>query len=163
MHAIAQAASGQQDTTSCRRFVQDFYDWYVPFTQTTMNGRPSDIALKRKADLFNPDLVRALKNDSEAQARAKGELVGIDFDPFAGGDPADHYEARSVTWHAETCSVEVWRASPRDTAAKTGKPEVVAEVTLVHGHWEFRNFRYPDLGSDLLNVLATLREERRKH
>ena len=59
-----------------------------------MDGRTADIAVQRKAGLFNPDLVRALKIDSEAQSRAKGELVGIDFDPFVGSqDPADRYEA----------------------------------------------------------------------
>ena len=49
--------------------------------------------------MFNPALLQALKLDSEAAARAKGEIVGIDFDPFVGGQDADdHYEARRVTW-----------------------------------------------------------------
>jgi len=154
------------DGSSCRRFVQQFYDWYAPFFQEPFQapaiGRVSDLAIKRKAALFNPDLVRALKADSEAQAHSR-DLVSLDSDPFAGPDPTDHYEATRVTWQANRCLVEVWRASPRDTAAKSGKPEVVAEVALVRGHWEFQNFRYPDVGSDLVSELAELREQRRRH
>jgi hypothetical protein len=117
----------------------------------------------RKAEdgFINPDLVRALQADSEAQAHSK-DLVSLDFDPFAGPDPADHYEARHVAWQAGKCKVEVWRSSPRDKAAKSGKPEVVAEVALVRGHWEFQNFQYPAFGGDLMSALAQLREERRK-
>jgi hypothetical protein len=161
-HASGQISAGPRESASCRRFVQEFYDWYIPFTQTEAGGRPSDIALRQRASLFNPDLLRALKSDSEAQARSK-ELVGLDLDPFAGSDPADHYEARRVTCKDARCSVDLWRASPTDTAAKTGKPEIVAVVALTRGHWEFQNFLYPDLGSDLVSVLTELREERRKH
>ena len=158
------ARSGQQDGSSCRRFVQEFYDWYVPFTQANVDGRAMDIALQRKAPLFHPDLARALKIDSAAQSRAKGELVGIDFDPFLGSqDPADHYEARLATMKANKCSVEVRPASPGDTAAKPGKADVVAELSFVGARWEFQNFRYPAVGADLVSVLAGLREERRRH
>lgn len=151
-----------QDRSSCRRFVQQFYDWYVPLAQATMNGPASDSALQHKAEVFNPDLLRALKVDSEASAHAKGEIVGIDFDPFVGSqDPADHYEARRVTWRENKCSVEVWGASPTDTA-KSRKPDVFADVVIDRGHWQFLNFRYPGLNADLVSVLARLREERRK-
>ena len=163
-HAVSQVASGLQGSSSCRRFVQEFYDWYAPFFREPLqvNGRVSDLAIKRKAALFNPDLVRALKADSEAQVHST-DLVSLDSNPFAGPDPADHYEARHVTWQARRCLVEVWRASPGDTAAKSSKPEVVAQVALVRGHWEFQNFRYPDSGGDLVSALAELREKRRKH
>jgi hypothetical protein len=163
----AQAVPGQQDSASCRRFVQEFYDWYTPFFkepfQAPKSGRVSDVALKNKAALFNPELVRALKADSDAQAHSK-DLVGIDFDPFFGSqDPADQYDARRVTTQADKCLVEVWRASPRDTAAQSGKPEVVAEVSFVRGHWQFQNFRYPDLGGDLVSALAEVQKQRRKN
>jgi hypothetical protein len=162
-HAVAQVAPVPQDSSSCRRFVQQFYDWYVPLTHASVNGPASDSALKHKAEVFNPDLLRALKLDSEASAHAKGEVVGLDFDPFVGSqDPADRYEARHVTWRENKCSVEVWDASPADPAAKSKKPDVVADVVIDRGHWQFLNFRYPELNADLVNVLARLREERRK-
>src|SRR5690349_11376036 len=81
-HAMAQVAPEPQDSSSCRRFVQQYYDWYVPLIQKTRNGPASDVALRRRPEVFNPSLFRALKVDSEASARAKGEIVGLDFDPF---------------------------------------------------------------------------------
>jgi hypothetical protein len=162
--AIAQVPDRQQDSSSCRKFSQAFYDWYLPFTQRKTQQPALYVVLQRKPEAFSPDLLRALKIDSEASARAQGELVGLDFDPFVGSqDPADHYEARGVSWQGDRCSVEVWGASRTDTAAKSGKPDAVAEVRLVRGHWEFQNFRYPELGSNLMSVLAELVQERRKH
>jgi len=161
---MAQAPVRQPASSSCRNFAQEFYDWYLPFTKKRAQQAAWYLALQRKPEAFNPDLLKALKIDSEASARAKGELVGLDFDPFAGSqDPADRYEARGVAWQGERCSVEIWRASPTDAAAKSGKPDAVAEVVLVRGHWEFQNFRYPETGSNLVSVLAELRAERRKH
>jgi hypothetical protein len=161
--ATAQESARSTERSSCQKFAQEFYRWYVPLIQMA-HGPGWAVALQRKAEVFSPDLLRDLRIDSEAQARAKGELVGIDFDPFLGSqDPADHYEARRVRWQGNRCLAEIWRASPRDTAARLGKPDVVAELALVRGHWEFRNFRYPVVGGDLVSVLAELREERRKN
>lgn len=160
----AQVAPQSQESLSCQRFAQQFYDWYVPFTQKELPTPASDVALQRKPTMFNPDLLHALRIDSEAQARAKGELVGLDFDPFLGSqDPADHYEARHAKVNGGMCSVGVWRSSPTDTAAKMDKPEAVAELKQQNGHWQFVNFRYSVGGPDLLHLLANLREERRKH
>lgn len=154
-----QSAQGQ--VGSCRRFVQEFYDWYVPITQKETGGPASDTALQVKRDAFSPQLFRALKTDSEAQARAKGEIVGLDFDPFVNSqDPADHYEARRLVVKANRCSVEVWRASPSDTAEKSTKPAVVAKLAMSKRHWVFVNFQYPE--TDLLTLLRRQDEDRRR-
>jgi hypothetical protein len=130
--------------------------------QKTRNARAWDLAVQRKAEAFDPGLLRALKVDSEAAARVKDDIASLDFDPFVGGqDPASRYEARRVTLRDNKCSVEVWPAAPR--GAKSGKPDAVADLALDHGHWQFVNFRYPDVNDDLVNVLARLSEERRKH
>jgi hypothetical protein len=160
----AQAAPQSPESSSCQQFAQQFYDWYVPFTQKRLHMPASDVALQRKAVVFSPQLLRALRIDSEAQARAKGELVGLDFDPFLGSqDPADHYEARQATVKNGTCSVGVWRASPTDTAEKMDRPEAVAELKQQNGGWQFVNFTYSVGGPDLLHQLANLRQERRKY
>jgi hypothetical protein len=160
---LAQGAPQSPETSSCQRFAQQFYDWYVPFTQERLHMPASDVALQRRAALFSYELLHALRIDSEAQARAK-ELVGLDFDPFLGSqDPADHYEARQVTVQNGTCSVGVWRASPTDTAAKMDRPEAVAQLKRQNGRWRFANFTYPTGGPDLLHLLANLREERQEH
>jgi len=98
-----------------------------------------------------------------ASAHAKGDLVGLDFDPFLSSqDPATHYDVRAATFRNNKCSVEIWSASPSDPAAKSRKPDAIADVILEQGHWKFQNFHYPDLNTDLLTVLANLRQERRK-
>jgi hypothetical protein len=162
-NAAGQEASGPEDA-SCLRFAQTFYDWYVPWTQKRMDRPASDMALRYRPEVFNSDLLRALKIDSEASARANGEIVGLDFDPFVGGqDPADHYEARHGIWRNDRCFVEIWRNSPTDTAAKTTKPDAVAEIAFDHGHWKFLNFQYPQVNADLVSVLKQLAHDRQKH
>ncbi len=157
----AQKTARNEDLSSCRHFAQTFYRWYVPFTQKDLNRAASDIALEHKASAFAPALFRALKADSDAQRRAKGEIVGIDFDPFVGSqDPAEHYETRKIMLKDDRCFVEVWRNSPNDNSAKSDKPDVIAELSHRRGHWQFENFHYPDLKSDLMTELATLRKER---
>jgi len=161
-HAPAQETSGPTQA-SCLRFVRGFYDWYVPLTKKSMKEPTFAVALQEKPDVFNSDLLQALRADSEASAHSKDDIVGIDFDPFIGGqDPADRYEARNATLLNNKCSVEIWRVSPTDKAAKPGKPDVIADVGFDRGHWKFVNFRYPDIRTDLLSELKALRDERRK-
>src|SRR5215472_899577 len=156
----------ENEDSSCRSFTQQFYDWYAPLTQ--------DLSLKavlaaqrkireREPEVLSPRLLRALRVDNEAQERVKGELLGLDFDPFVGSqDPADHYEARKLHLENNQCSVEVWRASRNDNAAKSDKPDVVVVLAQQSGRWRFVNFKYPQLNSDLLSALAELAKERSK-
>ncbi len=161
--ATAQSPNRSQAEESCRRFAQQFYNWYVPFTQKRLHMPAFNMALQRRAEVFSPELLQALRTDAQAQARVKGEIVGLDFDPFVGSqDPADHYEARQPTLNGGKCSVGVWRASPTDRAAKLNRPEAVAELKIQNGRWRFVNFRYSIGGPDLLRLLANLREERRR-
>jgi hypothetical protein len=162
LSARAQQSAQRQGSPSCLQFAQGFYDWYAPITQKETGTPAWDIALHKRRDAFSSQLFRALKADSEAQARAKGELVGLDFDPFVNSqDPADHYEARQHAVKDNRCSVEVWRASPNDTAAKSAKPAVIAALALVRGHWFFVNFQYPD-ETDLLTLLRRQDKNSRK-
>ena len=161
LSATAQPANSPEQIPACRRFVQDFYSWYVPFTQKPTNGPAFNLALRNKAEVFSPELLRALKLDSEAQARAKGEIDGIDFDPLVGGlDPADHYTVRQVTVKGDRCFAEVWRDSPTDTTEKSRKPDAVAELAQRAGHWEFVNFHYPEVSRRLAEYLDRLHKQR---
>src|SRR5215510_12771585 len=72
----AQNTPQSQESMSCQRFAQKFYDWYVPFTEKQLPMPASVVAWQRKPTLFNPELSHALRIDSEAQARVTGELVG---------------------------------------------------------------------------------------
>jgi len=154
------STTSSQAVQSCRQFTRDFYDWYVPYTQKRLRVPASDVAIKRKAEVFSPGLLRALKLDSEAQARTKGEIVGLDFDPFISGqDPFAHYAVRRVTLKAGRCFAEVWHVAADD---KARKPDAIAESTEQEGRWRFVNFHYPDENTDLVSVLSVLRKERSK-
>jgi hypothetical protein len=164
--AMAQETLHPEDVSSCRHFAQDFYDWYVPLTQKSLKYPASDLAIQRKAVVFDPALLRALRADSAAQRRFKGEIAGIDFDPFVGGqDPADHYDLRKIGLKGDRCFVEVWRNSSKDGSWKPDKPDATAELSKQTGHWQFMNFHYPDgeRDDDLISALAWWREERDKH
>jgi hypothetical protein len=51
------------------------------------------IAMEKQGSQFESGLLAALKEDVAAQAAAKGEIVGLDFDPFLNTqDPAESYE-----------------------------------------------------------------------
>jgi len=108
--------------------------------------------------------LQAMKTDVEAQARTTDDIVGIDFDPFVGSqDPASHYQIQRVLLQGNWCSVEVGHASANRTKAKSDKPDAIAELIRVAGRWQFANFRYPELNTELKKILAELAEDRRKH
>jgi FlaG/FlaF family flagellin (archaellin) len=89
---------------SCRDFVQRFYDWYVPIALKDNAGNPSDRALRYKSHAFSPELLTQLKEDSTAQAKAKGEIVGLDFDPFLNSQhPGERYTAEKVVGKRDRC------------------------------------------------------------
>lgn len=142
--SIPAIAQDTPDVSSCRQFAQEFYRWYVPFTQKDLKYPASDIAIERKSALFDAALLQALKADADAQKKAEGEIVGLDFDPFMGSqDPADHYDIRKVSIRGDTCLVEVWRNSPREKPWEPVKPDVIAELSKRTGRWQFRNFPLP--------------------
>jgi len=141
--ATAQDRSRPQDIHSCIRFAAEFFRWYAPLTQMRLDGPAFRVAIEQKPASFAPELLRALQIDSQAQAKAKGEIVGIDFDPFVGSqDPADHYAIRNATERDNMCTVEVWRDSTHDNAATPQHPDAIAELGFSAG-WQFTDFKYP--------------------
>jgi hypothetical protein len=105
-----------------------------------------------------------LKEDHAASARAKGDIVGLDFDPYIGGNagPIGRYVVRGITQKAGHYLAKVY--------TRPGvKPVVAAEVAFKNGRWLFVNFHYyiyekdkPPALFDLLTILKELREQRRK-
>src|SRR5258708_1066450 len=143
---------------SCRKVMQKFYDWEVAKALEHNAGRASDIVLKSDRSVFSTKLLHGLAEDSAAQAKSD-ELVGLDFDPFLGGqDTCEPYSLGKVTRTGSACLVEVRGSS----CAKNVKPDVVAELVLTNGRWVFTNFYYPQLGrhENLVSVLNQLRKER---
>lgn len=58
--------------------------------------------------MFSPELFHALCEDSETSKKAKGEIVGLDFDPFLNSqDPHARYEVGNVVPAGDSYRVEV--------------------------------------------------------
>lgn len=156
----AQTKSPHEIYKAPREFVQEFYDWYVPKALKDHAGPAWELALKYKSSVFSPEVLRALKEDSAAQTKAAGEIVGLDFDPFLNSqDPDERYEVGKVTQKGDRYWVEIYAAR---SGKKSEKPDVMPELVRKDGRYLFVNFHYPD-GSDLLSTLRVLRESRQKH
>jgi hypothetical protein len=166
---LGQGRSSHDVEQSCRSFVQGFYDWYVPRAVRAVNGSAAapalDLALKQKSSEFGPEILRALREDSEAQAKTVGEIVGLDSDPFLNSqDPRDHYLVGNITPKGDRYWVEVYGMS---LGKKGSEPDVVPELILKDGRWLFINFHYPNPSrpefENLLSLLKSLRGNRQQH
>ena len=143
------------DTTlqSAAKFTQDFYDWY-----RQRNGR-MDLAVKERAELFEPTLLAALKADFDAQAKDSGEIVGLDWDPFIGSqDSCDPYAAIGASRSGDTVSVLV-KGMCKDAEQHSG-PDLIAQVRRTATGWVFVDFRHADNKGSLRQDLAELKQER---
>jgi hypothetical protein len=167
--ACAQTTHPDRRQRSCRTFVQEFYDWYVP--KASADRPPGDttknsweVALKNRRSAFTPELYRALREDADAQDKVEEYSVGIDFDPFLyTQNPEDHYVIEHVTVSGQKCRVEVHGVK---SGTSNEVPTPVAELTLSNGQWRFANFRYGknELSDDedLLSTLKSLKRDRQK-
>lgn len=93
--AVAQTESKQplsKDEQSCKKFVQEFYDWYTaPATMDKKHPDRSlymDDVLEYKPQLLDKGLFALLKTDRDCVAKEQG-ICDLDFDPFFGSqDPS---------------------------------------------------------------------------
>ncbi|MGA9528563.1 MAG: hypothetical protein WBS24_10645 [Terriglobales bacterium] len=139
---------------SPRQFVEGFYNWYV--VHVWREHEPGDVALKFKSSSFSPELVRLLKADFAAQSRC-AEIVGIDFDPYLGGqDLAHHYQVGEITQQGEAYVAAIYRI---ESGKRAPKPDVKAKFQQSNGKWVFVDFIYPEDGSTLLKILQSPREK----
>jgi hypothetical protein len=163
--SMAQSSASRDMRKSCRDFVQGFYEWYVPKAVKESGAPASHLAVMYKSSVFSPDLLRALKEDSQAQAKAKGEIVGLEFDPFLNTqDPSPRYVLDKIISKDDGCLVEVYSIS---SGKKSAKPAVVAELVFKGGHWMFVNFHYGrskrSEDENLVSTLKNLRADRQKY
>jgi hypothetical protein len=161
---FAQAPSEHETQQSCRKFVQDFYDWYLTKALAGKLPSPSSkLALQRKPEVFSTELYRRLKEDRDAQDKTPGELVGLDFDPFLNSqDPSPYFTVVGITRKGASYWVDVY-------GVDSGKRQehVIPELVQQNGHWVFVNFHYGKNewsdDANLLSILKTLRDERQKN
>ena len=156
--ASAQTRPQQTLRSSCRKFVTNFYSWYLvndPIDQKAAG----DSALQDRSYLFSPAIVQALREDEQAQEKAGSDLVSLDMDPFAGPDGlAEGYKIEKIAIADGRCRAEVH-------GIRGGKeyetPDVIPELTIKNGTWLFVDFCFPSpsepKGSSLLAMLKELR------
>jgi hypothetical protein len=138
-------------------FIQKFYTWYVPIALKTVKEPSSNVAIAKRGSLFDPPLLKALKEDAEASQKSSGDIVGLDFDPFLYAQDIDHkYVAGEVSESGGLYLVNVYSVRKGKRAAK---PDVVAELKPAKDSFVFSNFRYGTDG-DLVQMLKDLADDR---
>jgi hypothetical protein len=161
---FGQGSEADNSASSCKAFVGQFYTWYLERISKEKSLRASDLALKYRPYLFSAELVRRIKEDSEAQVKAGSDLVSLDADPFGGPDGlGDRYVIERVTVNDGKCLAEVhavWGGKEDES------PDATPELKLNGGKWLFVNFYYPSPTSpdsqDLLSELRALKEMRKR-
>lgn len=161
-HALAQAQSVRDLERSSRNFVQRFYDDLVdPNRRVPRFGAGTEFPI-------DPELERLLKQDTEEADAFPGEIAGLDFDPFAGGNEvAARYEVGRVERRGDRFLVDVYRNWTGKK--KEERPEFAMELSHGGGRWTIMNMHYyayedgaPVRTTDLVSTLHLLREERRE-
>ncbi len=159
--ALLAASTAWADEAGQKRaaaFVKKFYDWYVPIAlKPDLKEDSSNVAIAKRGALFDPPLLKALKEDAEAARKSPDDIVGLDFDPFLNAqDPDDKYVVGAVTEKDGLYLVNV-------VGVRKGKREkdvsVVAEVRPEKDGFVFVNFGYGADG-DLVAVLKQLADDR---
>jgi hypothetical protein len=145
----------QATAESCRKFVQNFYDWYVSNdTAATISQAPLwDVVLTRKPEVLSSELRQRLEKDRDAGSKCKGEICSLDFDPFLfTQDPSAHFEAFSVRRKGSKYWVDVYGME-----SGRRREHVMPELVLQDNHWTFLNFHYgKDQWSNDSNLLSIL-------
>lgn len=134
-----------------RAFTQAFYEWYAK----TLDPRKHSVStiLRERPEILSPDLRAALEEDARARAHAEGYIVGVDFDPFIGGqDICERYTVGEILANGGSYRINVY--SPCYSADHE-TPDVIAIVAWDHGRWTFRNFEYPET----VNLEEILKQE----
>jgi hypothetical protein len=144
---------------SCKAYVQKFYDWYMKAAFEEKADPAFNRALNRKAFAFSPGLAKLLKDDLAASAASPNEIVGLDWDPFVGGqDLPHHYTIKKISFVKPNCQATVEAKDP-DSQAIT----VIPVLRQDKAGWQFVNFLYPEEKRDLVRSLKLLADDRRRN
>jgi hypothetical protein len=147
---------------SCRRFIETSYAGFA--ARASLHGPVPALewVLGYEPRIFNSDLFLQLREDSEAQKKAGGDIVGLDFDPFLACQDCDGpYKVEKTELRDCRCWAEVHSV---DEKGESPAPRVIPELMLKDGKWVFVNFHYPNPErpefENLLSLLKSLREYR---
>ena len=150
-------ATAENSTESLRKFVQAFYDWYVPALRTGYHDARWKVIQEGRASDFSSELLAALAEDAESNS-----FVAVDWDPFlnddgyAPADDGDRYVVTQVTHKGSVYSAEVARRHGTNAERR-----ILVDVECKSGSCIFLNFRDPrDPHYDLMRCLKLLQQER---
>lgn len=158
---LAVAALGSEPRTGAD-FAQSFFDWYGPIPEQHSQGfGPAawNEVIKSKANDFKPSLLRSLKAAHGFTFPCDAE-ISPDFDPFLGSKSLEiGYLVGEVTLHENVYTAQVYQKSRYLLGGRPdGEPEVVAIFEWQSGKFQFVNFEYPDMKTDLLTILKPRRK-----
>jgi hypothetical protein len=160
-----QAHAATDDKSSCKTFVQSYYNWYIAKgnSPAAKNRSTLEVALKARSDVFSSDLCKQLKEDIAASAKSPGEIVGLDFDPIVAAQiDVPRCSVGKVTSKGNAFFVDVYDFC---NGKKSATPNVQPELVRTKGKWQFVNFHYTDgnKNDDLLHTLKALADDRKKY
>jgi hypothetical protein len=149
------AQSPSDSTERARVAVQQFYEWYLP-REAKPDGRDMVMVAATKGPLvFDKEMVRWLRIDSLARARAKDDIDGLDGDPYLNAqDPCDRYRAESVQRQGARFLINV-RGVGGCQAHST--PDVIVVLEASANRWTVRDFLDPrEHNKELIALLREL-------
>lgn len=155
-----------KDEQSCKAFVQDFYDWYVSGEVAEeckqikkMHSENTDIlnTCKRASEFhpvrgislkqaLSPKLKELLDKDSAKQAKSTDGIVGLDSDPFIGGNAGViyNYLVDNVQMKNGKCFATVNEVGINGNYEEEGKiyNHLVAELDKSKEKWMISNIHF---------------------
>jgi len=179
------ARSLSKDEQSCKAFVQDFYNWYVSGEVAEeckqikkMHSENTDIlnTCKRASEFhpvsgislkqaLSPKLKELLDKDSAEQAKSTDGIVGLDSDPFIGGNAGViyNYLVDNVQMKNGKCFATVNEVGINGNYEEEGKiyNHLVAELDKSKEKWMISNIHFridmgdgkPTMDDDLIQML----------
>lgn len=139
--ATASAPASTAPAQSAKDFVQQFYDWYTPFTNNADSKEDVGAVLRDKKDAFDPALATAFAAYLAAQAQSDGEDVGLDYDPFVNAQDTcgkqQMFQTGAATQTGGTATVQVYAICD---GKKEDKPRVLVSLSSRDGQWKFADF-----------------------
>ena len=150
--------SEAKQTDQAKDFVKKFYEVYLK-----QKGDLLTASLRNQKSSLSPELYALLREDVQANQKAKGEIVGLDFDPFlAGNDPGDIYKTNQIQTKPQSWWVQVLGFYK---GQNTPCCEAWVEVVSEKGNLQISNIHYPEWGSipeneNLKSMLKSLAKER---
>jgi hypothetical protein len=140
-HTVGAQSPTKATKDSVSRAVQRFYDWYLlrfakPGTRDVLMLAATNAPIP-----FDTVLVHWLRVDSTARARAKGEIDGLDGDPYLNAqDPCDAYTVKAIRPRGAELLADVLG---HGGCSAHQKPDVTVALGLKAGRWTILEFLDP--------------------